>query len=325
MPILDIKVWIEEKEGRRIIMYEYYRKTVSSNMMIHANSAIAACTKRTIFTQEALRILLNCSRELPWSTTTTHIIDMMKRMQFSGYKKEFRHQVIKSALTAYKNITEAEERGERPMHRPKRWNQRERYTKKAEKRKNWLNPAKYESVIFVPATPKSKLQLEMQKRIKRANLRIKVVEKTGTTLKQKLQKSDPFKEKYCKRSDCLVCTTGGKGRCDRASIKYSIKCMGNDGECNGIYHGETSENAYTRGKEHLHDINRGNSRILTHFEKFHGNIPQPIRMNVDKTYQNDAMKRQITEGIYIDLTAEEAQINERSEWNNRKVGRTSKR
>ena len=122
MPLLDIKVWIEEIDGRHVIMHEYYCKEVSSKMMVHASSAISMKTKRVIITQEILRILLNCSKLLSWEITTKHINEMLKRIQYSGYSKKFRFEVVKSALNAYEKIVEAEKNQERPMYRPKRWN-----------------------------------------------------------------------------------------------------------------------------------------------------------------------------------------------------------
>ena len=76
----------------------------------------------------------------------------------------------------------------------------------------------------MPATPKSQLQKECQKEIKRQGFKIKVVEKAGIAIKRLLQKSDPFKPRQCERVDCLVCRTKGKGPCDRESVTYEIQC-----------------------------------------------------------------------------------------------------
>ena len=60
LPILDSKVWIEEREG-----IEFSSKEVASKSVVNARSALSWSSKRTILTQEVLRILLNCSTELP--------------------------------------------------------------------------------------------------------------------------------------------------------------------------------------------------------------------------------------------------------------------
>ena len=131
--------------------------------------------------------------------------DFLLRMQYSGYDKKFRYEVVASALNAYRIRKEADESGERPMYRTKGWNKEERTKEKIRKKKNWYAKGGNESVIFVPATPRSQLRREYQQEIRNLGFNIKVVEKAGNTLKRILQRSD-----NCGKNDCLVCTTGGK-------------------------------------------------------------------------------------------------------------------
>ena len=64
IPLLDLKIWIEERrEGCRVAQ-EHYQKDVSLKSVLHAASALSWSTKRTVLTQETLRVLLNCSRDL---------------------------------------------------------------------------------------------------------------------------------------------------------------------------------------------------------------------------------------------------------------------
>ena len=58
MPILDLKVWVNESD---IITREFYAKAVSSKSVIHSSSALPDNVKRTVLSQENLRRLLNCS------------------------------------------------------------------------------------------------------------------------------------------------------------------------------------------------------------------------------------------------------------------------
>ena len=73
--------------------------------------------------------------------------------------------------------------------------------------------------------------------ITESKIPIKVVEKSGTTTKDKLQKSDPLrKENKCvDEKECFVCTSGGKD-CRKDGITYAIECD----ECKGVYVGESS-------------------------------------------------------------------------------------
>ena len=109
MPILDLKVWIEKGEERgqhrqQVVLHEFYYKEVASKSMINARSALPWKCKRTIMTQEVLRVLLNCNTRLPWEVVVVHVNHMMQRMQYSGYNQRFRSEVVTSALKAYENI-----------------------------------------------------------------------------------------------------------------------------------------------------------------------------------------------------------------------------
>ncbi|KAL9967386.1 hypothetical protein ACROYT_G025597 [Oculina patagonica] len=130
LPILDLKVWVKKKnrivesEQERpvsVVLHEFYYKDVSSRSVINARSALAWNCKRTILTQEVLRIFLNCSRELPWETVVAHVNHMMLRLQYSGYDRKFRTEVVRSALTAYNRLIELDASGETPLYRPREW------------------------------------------------------------------------------------------------------------------------------------------------------------------------------------------------------------
>ena len=87
IPILDLKVWIEETEDGSHIMYEHYEKEIASKQVIHANSVSSKKSKRTILTQEMLRILTHCSPKLPWARVCEHINRFMPKLQLSGYAR----------------------------------------------------------------------------------------------------------------------------------------------------------------------------------------------------------------------------------------------
>ena len=50
----------------------------------------------------------------------------LKRLQYSGFDKEFRYDVVNAANNAYKKIKQKVEKGERKLHRPKDWKRTER-------------------------------------------------------------------------------------------------------------------------------------------------------------------------------------------------------
>ena len=75
--------------------------------------------------------------EIPWERTVDHVNNMIRRMQYSGYSKGFRYEIVQSALHAYKMIQTLDETGVKPMYRPKEWRQNERRKEKEEKRRSW--------------------------------------------------------------------------------------------------------------------------------------------------------------------------------------------
>ena len=318
VPILDLKVWIEYIGGVHRIVHEFYSKDVSSKAVVNSKSAFSWKQKRTVLTQEMLRVLLNCSSDVPWERVVVHANIMVLRMQYSGYSKKFRYEVVNAALKGYDEIHRKAECGERPLYRPYSWNREERDKAKTEKANTWYGRGGYESVIFVPSTPDSVLQQRYQSEIDRRRLKIRVVEKAGRSIKSMLQRSDPFRAEKCGRQLCLVCGTDGKGSCDKEGITYAITCV----DCaekgvERIYHGETSKNAFTRGKGHLDDFRRksSDSVMWRHCRMGHNGEVQNFTMSTTGLYRNDAMLRQIAESVAQRNAAAGTLINSKSEWN----------
>ena len=103
MPLLNLQVWVErvQKEGGGAeweAMWEYYRKPCSTRTLMLARSAMSDRTKRSALTQEAIQILRNCSRSLPWERRAAHLSDFSLRMKISGYSEKFRETIICSAI-----------------------------------------------------------------------------------------------------------------------------------------------------------------------------------------------------------------------------------
>lgn len=117
-----------------VVLHEFYSKDVASKCVVNARSAMSWRGKRTILTQEVLRILRNCSRELPWEVVVGHVNHMMLRLQYSGYNQKFRTEVVRSALKAYNRMIELDASGEQPLYRPRETREADR-TRSEEKRK----------------------------------------------------------------------------------------------------------------------------------------------------------------------------------------------
>ena len=290
---------------------------------MHASSAIPFKMKRTVLTQEMLRILLHCSNQIPWAMVLPHLNNFMRKMQFSGYDKTFRYAVAKSAINAYESIRDKETNGIRPMHRPKEWKRAERIEEREDKKKTWLKRGGFDSVLFIPTTPNGKLKKMYEEIIRRSGIRMKVVERTGRKLRSQLQTSNPFKEPECGREDCFVCRTFGQGNCNAEGITYKIDCSATECQKNR-YKGESSHNAYTRGGEQMTKLaNKDpNSPLWRHCMEQHEGEVQTFLMSVTGTFKNDPMLRQVTEAVQINNMDANERMNDKAEWNMTRIPRT---
>ena len=102
-----------------VIMYKFYSKEMASEAVINARSTLSWSTKRTVLTQEVLRVLLNCSKLSPWERVVENVKEMVLGMQYSGYSEKVRYEVVNSTLTAYEKGKKADQEGERPLDRPR--------------------------------------------------------------------------------------------------------------------------------------------------------------------------------------------------------------
>ena len=105
-------------------------------------------------------------------------------MQYSGYSKKQRARIYSKAKEKYdramqKHVDEVE-----PFYKAKSWHQNERRKSKEHKRKNWYKQSGAEAVFFVPATRDGRLAEACVEEFKKAKMKVKVVEKTGTTIKK---------------------------------------------------------------------------------------------------------------------------------------------
>ena len=137
------------------VRFEFYSKPMAAKKVMLASSAQPWGQKRTTLTQELIRRLLNCSKELTCASRRKHLNNYMQLLKNSGYSQKFRLEILHSGL--YNKILKAERDGIRPVYRPKGWNESARWLDKRRKKNKWLGPF-WKSCIFVPPTPGSELR-----------------------------------------------------------------------------------------------------------------------------------------------------------------------
>ena len=89
--------------------------------------------KRTTLTQELIRRLLNCRKELSCKLKQKHLNRYMQMLKNSGYEAKFRAEVLRAGRAGYRKISAADKAGQRPLYRHKQWQAAARRLEKWEK------------------------------------------------------------------------------------------------------------------------------------------------------------------------------------------------
>ena len=148
MPLLDIQTSVLPDNS---ISWRYYEKGVTSPYTILNSSAMPGKVKRMALVQEGLRRLRNTRPDLVPVLMKDLMEEFAEKMMVSGYPPEYRASIIKSVVVGYERLISACANGERPLYRPRNWQQEMRRKVKLLKGVSWYRPA--DSVLFLPATP----------------------------------------------------------------------------------------------------------------------------------------------------------------------------
>jgi hypothetical protein len=133
LPILDVKVKINEKEANRID-FKFYEKPTKISKIILPDSALNSNSKRTILTQECLRRLRNTKVELGESVQVKYLNEFMIKLKNSGYSQKYRMEIVKSAMKAFEIMLEEDKNCIKPLYRSRNWNSKERKQSKESKK-----------------------------------------------------------------------------------------------------------------------------------------------------------------------------------------------
>ena len=336
LPVLDLCVWCEDTGDGTETFYQFYSKPMANPVSIPANSALSSGVKFATYRQEVYRVLRNTSVNLPWELKASLLSFMSWRMKESGYTTGFRLQVLRGGILGYLKTLHKTSKGLTSLHRSKE----EIISKKICKEKvAWFkrNGAPYRSVLFVPATPESALaksirEIERNNRQGRTH-RIKVVEQSGTTVRNILANNYPWAPTSCNDPQCFPCSSSSGTSeklisCRRPGVGYQISCLlCKNMEVIAIYHGESGRNMYTRGKEHLQGLANGtpSNCLVIHNNMYHNGSRNPhFRMEATKSFRK-ALDRQVDESVRIKYFSQTdgVSLNSGSEWRADSIPRAS--
>ena len=314
MPILDLKVWIgKNKEGEVKILHEHYMKDVTNRGVVHAKSSHGKIMKRNVLVNDCLRIMRNCSEEIDTENgIEKHLTYFMNRLQFSGYDMTERRNILEEAFYKFdlqaENITNVS-------------NITQNKTKKRRKKKDswYMKESKYETIMIVDASPGEILKRTIQREAKKHNIKIKVVERRGMTVKTKLQKSDPFERKKCKKDDCVTCKKEIDIDCRRRGVVYEIECK--EDNCGKKYIGQTGRTVYERMKEHVRKVGTDRVDVIVgaveqHSKECHRGRDFKFQVRIKDNNFGRPTRRMITEAVRIDSLDKKKCFNRKLGWAN---------
>ena len=118
LPILDIQVKVENNK----IIYKFYKKPVSSPLLMLERSAMPMKIKRNTLAEEGLWRLRNTKRDLAWEIKADILSEFSFSMMLSSYSEKVRCEIIQSVLTGYERQCDRADRGISPLHRPRDYN-----------------------------------------------------------------------------------------------------------------------------------------------------------------------------------------------------------
>ena len=328
MPVLDTEHWTEDVEVngevKRQVMHSHYSKPMANAFVTHRKSAMASRSKENILVADLTRVMRNISTACTDQERREKIRHYMARMQYSGYGMEDRVRMYRAAKKRYDEMIRRDTEGTEPLYRSKDWNRSERVKEKERKKRTWFKGDGSDAVFFVDATTESALAERCREEFRKAGLKVKVVERSGRSIKSKLVKSNPFKKQGCGRAGCQVCALGGDVDCRAREVLYKISCEGTDVNgalCQNVnYEGETSRSTGERFGGHMSVLKskiektRQGSFLYKHmWESHNGEIP-PLKLEILKKFPGDPALRQATEAVSIRIN--KPTLNGKEEWSN---------
>ena len=258
LPSLDTKIWVEGF----VILFEFYEKSMSSNLVVHAKSALSEETKLSTLAEETCRRLRNTSRKLDKSRRMEILEELCTKMSTSGHTLKFMRRALAKGITNYaekvrKSQLDPNEKGYQPLYQDSRWMKNEKAKGKAMKKSTWYRDGKQKfdegkskknretvkgrksfqqdgqvrtaTVVFVPSTKGGVLTRKLREReevlASLTGFKIRFQEAGGSQLAS-LFSTDLGKGKHCGR-DCPPCdgsSTESRQNCKARNVVYETSC-----------------------------------------------------------------------------------------------------
>ena len=158
--------------------------------------------------------------------------------------------------------------------------------------------------------------------------RVKVVERGGESIRDRLCRNNPWGSTRCERDKCIICPHSKEGRggmCRREGVVYKITCSKcEEGGVRAEYWGETARTGFERGEEHLAGLeSQYEKNSLWKHSLLHHNGTlglEDLRMEIVESHRSP-LNRQVHEGVELDTNRADLILNSKSEWNHCRIPR----
>ena len=341
LPTLDVKIAISATNR---LKFTHFEKPTCSNLTLQMRSAMEQNTKMSILGNEVMRRMMNIGGDVGDEVRRMTIDDFAVKIITSGYGVEQTRRIILGGIRGYEAKVRRRLEGNIPLYRTAEQSSSSRSKKKILGKSTWFKGGKKScstvkdggksrrgkpqdngeiktrSVIFVEHTREGGLAKKLREQLGRLEsvmgFRLKVVERSGTQIKDLFSLTNIWGGIKCGREECITCTQGGDDLpdCTRRSILYESICT----KCNpgakepgplkspetevpSIYVGESSRSIFERAGEHWKAYVKRDtdSHIWKHHIIHHGGEGEPeMRFKVVGTYRS-ALARQVAEAVRI--------------------------
>ena len=320
IPVLDLKVGLVSSDRQAPIKHYYYRKPMSSQLVLTGTSSMPAKVKRSILINEGLRRIRNNCLSGSFLRNIETLRDFNIAMSVSGHCERFRLEVTDKVIQKYQFQLDNHENGSTPFYRNKfeRAEFKEKHKLRYKTKSGWHERFGFRAVLNVPPTPQSKLANIIKNVLNSTpaprGYKIMVRETNGISLRNKICNfTNPWPKVSCDRQKCLPCNNSSDQvnsnsnniDCWTAGVMYRINC--NLCKQQGIiaqYEGESSRSSYTRGAQHLKDLEgrKAGTPLGDHVNQFHPGTSigmETVTMKCTGRYQQPT-QRLTSEGISIE-------------------------
>ena len=136
------------------------------------------------------------------------------------------------------------------------------------------------------------------------------------TVKNNLQRSNPFGWEHCGRSDCPTCNRGIRINCRARGCAYWIDCEDCRQTVMKQYRGQTGRSIYERMKEHFKEWEEKDvdSYLQKHSVQCHNGETFSVDVKIMAQCFGKPSTRMITEAVRIEELPNENSMNSKAEW-----------